>query len=84
MNEHQVNGGLDQGVGRVKDAAGALLGDLKTQASGKAQQVRGQAESLYGDALNQLTDIASKRPAAALAGALGIGVVLGLLLSRST
>ena len=83
MNEHQVNGGIDQGAGRLKDAAGALMGDLKTQAAGKAQQLRGQTESLYGEAIDRFTALATKRPTAALAGALGIGVVIGLLLSRS-
>ena len=83
MTENQFNGGLEEGKGRLKDAAGALMGDLKTQASGKAQQLRGRAESLYGDAIERISDLAAERPAAALAGALGIGVVIGLLLARS-
>jgi uncharacterized protein YjbJ (UPF0337 family) len=83
MNEQQINGGIDQAKGRLKDAAGALMGDLKTQASGKADQLRGQAVSAYGDAIERISNIAAERPAAALAGALGIGVVLGLLLARN-
>ncbi len=82
MNEHQVNGGIEQGKGRLKDAAGALIGDLKTQASGKAQQFRGQAETLYGDGIDRFSKLAVERPAVAIAGALGIGFVLGLLLAR--
>ncbi len=83
MTEQQLNGGIEKAKGRIKDAAGALTGDLKTQAAGKAQQLRGQAESLYGDALDTLTSLASERPAAALAGALGLGVLIGLLLARN-
>ena len=83
MTEQQLNGGIEQAKGRIKDAAGALAGELKTQASGKAQQLRGQAESLYGDALETITSLAADRPAVALAGALGIGVVIGLLLARN-
>jgi uncharacterized protein YjbJ (UPF0337 family) len=82
MEEQQVNGRLDQGVGRVKEAAGALFGDFRTQASGRAQQLRGQAETLYGDAMEKLTSVTSERPAIALGAALGLGVVIGLLLSR--
>lgn len=82
MEEQQVNGTLDQGVGRVKEAAGALFGDLRTQASGRAQQIRGQAETFYGDAMEKLTSVTSERPAIALGAALGLGVVIGLLLSR--
>ena len=82
MNEHQINGGIEQGKGRLKDAAGALMGDLRTQAAGKAEQLRGQAETLYGDAAGKLGKFAAERPTTALAGALGIGVVIGLLLAR--
>jgi uncharacterized protein YjbJ (UPF0337 family) len=83
MSEQQVNGGMDQAKGRLKNAAGALMGDLRTQASGKAQELRGQAEVLYGDAVEKYSNFAADRPVAALAGALGIGVVIGLLLARS-
>lgn len=82
MDEQQVNGGVNQGVGRVKEAAGALFGDLKTEAQGRAQQIRGQAESLYGDAMERVTTIASEKPAVALGTALGIGVIIGILLAR--
>jgi uncharacterized protein YjbJ (UPF0337 family) len=83
MSEQQINGGIEEGKGRLKNAAGAMMGDLKTQASGKAQELRGQAESLYGEALDKLTVLAQERPAAALAGALGIGVIIGLFLARN-
>jgi uncharacterized protein YjbJ (UPF0337 family) len=82
MEEQQINGGLNQGVGRLKEAAGALLGDIKTQAGGRAQQLRGQAETIYGDAMDRLTTVTTERPAVALGAALGIGVVIGLLLAR--
>lgn len=82
MDEQQVNGGINQGVGRVKEAAGALLGDLKIEAQGRAQQVRGQAESLYGDAVERITTVASEKPAVALGAALGLGVIIGILLAR--
>jgi uncharacterized protein YjbJ (UPF0337 family) len=83
MSEQQVNGGIEQGKGRLKEAAGVLMGDLKTQAAGKAQQLRGQAETLYGDAIERFSALAAERPAVALGGALGLGVVIGLLLARS-
>lgn len=83
MTEQQINGGIEEGKGRIKDAVGALTGDLKMQAAGKAEQLRGHAESLYGEAIDRLSDLAAERPAAALAGALGIGIVIGLFLGRS-
>ncbi len=82
MDEQQVNGGLNQGVGRVKEAAGALLGDIKIEAQGRAQQIRGQAESLYGDTLERITTATTEKPAVALGAALGVGVIIGILLAR--
>ncbi len=82
MSEQQVNGGVNQGVGRVKEAAGALLGDLKIEAQGRAQQIRGQAESIYGDAMERITSATTEKPAIALGTALGIGVIIGILLAR--
>ncbi len=82
MDEQQINGGVNQGVGRVKEAAGALLGDLKIEAQGRAQQMRGQAESLYGDTMERITTATTERPAVALGAALGIGVIIGILLAR--
>ncbi len=80
--QQQLNGGINQGVGRMKEAAGALFGDLKTEASGRAQQIRGQAESLYGDAMERLNSVTTERPAVALGAALGIGVIIGILLAK--
>ena len=82
MEEQQINGGLNQSVGKLREAAGALFGDFRTQAGGRAQQLRGQAESFYGDAKERLTTVTAERPGVALAAALGLGVVIGLLLSR--
>lgn len=83
MNEQQVNGGLEQGKGRIKEAAGALMGDIRTKASGAAQQLRGRAEGVYGDAIERASNLAAERPVAAVVGALGIGVLIGLLLARN-
>lgn len=80
--QQQVNGGVNQGVGRVKEAAGALLGDLRMEAQGRAQQLRGQAESIYGEAMERITTVTNDRPAMALGTALGIGVIIGILLAR--
>ncbi len=82
MEEQQISGGLNQGVGRVKEAAGALFGDLRTEAQGRAQQLRGQAQSVYGDALDQITSMTSEKPAIALGAALGLGLIIGLILAR--
>ena len=82
MNEDQVEGGLKNVAGKVQDAAGGLLGDSKTQASGKVREVAGQAQSMYGDALEDVKAYASENPMNALLGAMGLGVILGIIIAR--
>jgi uncharacterized protein YjbJ (UPF0337 family) len=82
MDEQQVNGGFNQAAGRVQDAAGALAGDMKQQAAGKMRALKGQAQSLYGDVVDNLEHAATDNPLAALGAALGVGLALGLLIGR--
>ena len=49
MNKDQVNGKVENIKGRVKEAAGALSGDKKTQAEGLADRVKGAAQEKLGD-----------------------------------
>ena len=83
MTNQQTNGGVDQVVGRLQNAAGALASDLRTQTSGRARELKGQAESLYGDTAAAAVELASKRPLSALGAALGVGVIIGLFLARN-
>jgi uncharacterized protein YjbJ (UPF0337 family) len=61
MSDQQIEGLAREGVGRVKDSAGALVGDARLQAKGKVDEavgavqrtfgdVQGQAERLFGEA----------------------------------
>ena len=49
MNKDQVKGTTDNIKGRVKEAAGALTGDKKTQAEGMAERVKGAVQKKVGD-----------------------------------
>jgi uncharacterized protein YjbJ (UPF0337 family) len=82
MDEQQVNGGFNQAAGRMQDAAGALAGDVKLQAAGKFRALKGQAQSLYGDVVDNIEHVATENPLAALGAALGVGLVLGLVIRR--
>lgn len=48
--EQQAKGALREAVGRAKDAAGALTGDLQTQARGKFDVAAGAVQRAYGQA----------------------------------
>jgi uncharacterized protein YjbJ (UPF0337 family) len=94
MSGDRIEGTAKQGLGRLQDAAGGLLGDDKTQMKGKLNEAAGSIQDAYGqikgqasDAVDQARDVyaeiedfARDQPATALAAAIGIGLVLGLLL----
>ena len=93
MDEDRIKGSASDIGGKVKDAAGGLLGDNKLQAEGKADQVSGQLQNAYGSAKDavsegaetlgtQVDSLLKERPMVALLGAVGIGYVLARLMHR--
>lgn len=43
-----IKGKAKEAKGKIEDAAGALTGDLRTQATGKLDQAKGNAQDLVG------------------------------------
>lgn len=93
MDEDRIKGSAGDIGGKVKDAAGGLLGDNKMQAEGKADQVSGQLQNAYGSAKDtlregadsigeQVDSLLKERPMVALLGAVGVGYVLARLMHR--
>ena len=48
--EDSLKGKASEVKGKVEDAAGALTGDVKTQAKGKVDEVKGKAQDAFGQA----------------------------------
>ena len=93
MDEDRIKGSATDIGGKVKDAAGGLLGDNKMQAEGKVDQVSGQLQNAYGSAKDSLSEgvdtlgaqvdsMLKDRPMMALLGAVGVGYVLARLMHR--
>ena len=93
MDEDRIKGAATNIGGKVKDAAGGLLGDSKTQAEGKADQAGGQVQNAYGSAKDtvregtdtlatQVDSLMKERPMTALLGAVGVGYILARLMHR--
>ncbi len=93
MDAGRLKGAATETGGKVKDAAGGLLGDSKTQAEGKADQASGQLQNAYGSAKDtlregadtlgtQVDSLLKEHPMAALLGAVGVGYVLARLMHR--
>lgn len=60
MNKDQVKGRVEQTTGKVKEAAGKLVGNDRLQTEGMADQVKGKVQAGYGDARENLKDKAKK------------------------
>jgi len=60
MNKHQVEGRVDQAAGKVKEVAGRVVGNEDLEARGLADQVKGKAQSTYGDVKEGAKDSAKK------------------------
>ena len=88
MTDDRIEGAVRKGVGRVQDAVGGRTGDERTQADGKLNQAAGSVQDIVGQARDRASDLyeevesyAKEQPLAALAVTLGLGVVIGLVLS---
>jgi uncharacterized protein YjbJ (UPF0337 family) len=56
MSDDRVGGLVKEGIGRVQDAAGGLVGDTGTQAKGKLNEVAGSVQNAYGQVKDQAQD----------------------------
>ena len=82
MDENTITGAGKRIAGRIEGAAGAVLGDAQTEASGGAREIGGEAQRRYGEAADALRSFASDQPLIALAAAGMAGLILGIFLAR--
>lgn len=90
VDKHEIKGAVTDGVGKLKDAAGGLTGDLGLQAEGKFDQAQGYVEQEYGGFIDQAreqveeaAELVRDYPLASIGLGLGAGFLLGLLLTPS-
>ena len=48
MDKDRIEGSIEQAKGKVKEIAGKVTGDTKTETEGKAQQVAGKVQNAIG------------------------------------
>ena len=82
VDTNRIQGAAEDVVGKVQDGMGGLLGDSATQVKGKAKQIAGQAQGVYGETLDSVRDMTADQPLIAVAAAVGVGFILGALLAR--
>ncbi len=94
MSGNEVEGGIGEGIGKVKDAVGGLTGDASLQGEGKIDQLTGRAQRQFGDTVDDtvggaqdqlevVTELVSDHPLTALGIATLFGFLLGWLLIPS-
>ncbi|MBV1835100.1 CsbD family protein [Novacetimonas pomaceti] len=84
--ENKAEGLVEQGVGRIKDAAGGLTGNVGMQAEGKVDQLSGMARQEFAELyeetegrLEKAVTFVRERPLASLGIAAAIGTLLALM-----
>lgn len=60
MSGEHVKGGLEKVGGRIKEAAGTLVGDKRLKAAGQFDQVKGGAHQAWGDVKNAARNLAGR------------------------
>ncbi len=91
MNKETLSGEVRDIVGKVKETAGDLTGDLRLQGEGLGDQLSGKAQKILGAArdalggdgevlIDRALRFVRERPlvTAALAGAVGLGLLYTL------
>jgi uncharacterized protein YjbJ (UPF0337 family) len=62
MDKDRIKGAADQAKGKIKSAAGKVLGDQKLQVDGEADKAKGRVESAVGGLKDAARDAAKPRP----------------------
>ena len=76
MNEDRVIGNAKNVGGRVEEGLGQATGDVKSQLQGKAKQVEGAAQDVYGQVKETASDAVDLVFSGLCIPALGVGIFL--------
>ena len=82
VDDNRIEGFARNVGGKLQNAAGGLTGDAPTQARVKPNQSAGEAQSMYGQAADEVRDFIADQLFVALLSALGLGAMVGFLTTR--
>jgi len=60
MDKDRVEGAMHQAKGSVKETAGKVVGDTRTEAEGKAEKAAGKVQNAVGGAKDAVREAAKK------------------------
>jgi uncharacterized protein YjbJ (UPF0337 family) len=61
MDKDRVKGSFKQFSGGIKEAAGKLFGDKKTEAEGRAEKNEGEVQNAVGGVKDTVRDVVGKK-----------------------
>ena len=83
MGQDGIRDRVNAAIDRARDAAEGVAGDARVHVNDGLRRAADRAEDAYGASLRTVESRAREQPLPALALALGIGFVIGLLAIRS-
>jgi uncharacterized protein YjbJ (UPF0337 family) len=79
MDTEKAEGAVEEVVGKVQGAVGALADDSATQLAGKARELSGKAQQLCADYISMFRETAATKPFTTLAVVAAVSFVAGAL-----
>lgn len=78
----QAQGAFQRVAGKAQDALGEVTGDKGMQADGKVREAQGAVQQSYGQALDEIRELAVKHPLGLVGGIAAAGFLLGVICAR--
>ena len=78
----QAQGAFQRVAGKAQDALGEVTGDSGMQAEGKMREAQGTVQQSYGQALDEIREMAVKHPLGLVGGVAAAAFLMGMICAR--
>lgn len=78
----QAQGAFQRVAGKAQDALGEVTGDSGMQAEGKMREAQGTVQQSYGQALDEIREMAVKHPLGFVGGVAAAAFLMGMICAR--
>ncbi|RDI21416.1 CsbD family protein [Pseudacidovorax intermedius] len=78
----QAQGAFQRVAGKAQDALGEMTNDSGMQAEGKMREAQGVVQQSYGQALDEIREMAVKHPLGLVGGVAAAAFLMGMICAR--